>query len=78
MKNAFLTDKDVMTLLRISARTLRYIMRHGPCAKCALDLRKIGPIRVGSGRLSCQRRWSVGKFAELTGISREDIWATLA
>lgn len=78
MKQCFLVDKDVLTLLRISRRTLQDVMRHGPSSDCATDLRLVKPIRVGNGKHHSQRRWSVGKFAEVTGITREEIWATLS
>lgn len=78
MNNAFLVDKDILTILRISARTLRSVMKDGPNPSCAIDLRKANPIRVGSGKFRCQRRWSVGKFAEVCGLTREEIWAALA
>ena len=46
MKQCFLVDKDVLTLLRISRRTLQDVMRHGPSSDCATDLRLVNPIRV--------------------------------
>lgn len=76
MNNAFLTDKEVQTILRISAKTLAAVMKNGPCGRCRVDLRKVAPIRIGGGR--SQRRWSVGKLAEVTGITREEIWDALA
>ena len=77
MRPAFLTDKDITTLLRISNKTLYFVLHHGPNAKCAVDLRLAQPITVGTGRKRGQRRWSVGKVAELIGISRADIWEAL-
>ena len=76
MKSAFLTDKEVQTILRISGKTLAAVMRNGPSRGCHVDLRKVKPIRIGGER--SQRRWSVGRFAEVTGITREEIWATLS
>lgn len=78
MTVAFLTDKDVLNILRISRRTLQDVMRGGPNSACSIDLRECKPIRVGTGRHHSQRRWSVGVFARVTGITREDIWAALS
>ena len=78
MNHAYLTDKDVMAILRISSKTLRAILRDGPNVACTVDLRKAGAIRVGQGKIHGQRRWPVGKFASLVGITREEIWAALA
>lgn len=78
MNNAFLTDKDVQTILRISGKTLNTLLKNGRTASCSIDLRKAGAIRVGIGRKHGQRRWPISKFAEITGISREDIWALLS
>ena len=77
MKPVFLVDKDVLTILRISRRTLQDVMRHGPTDRCATDLRECKPIRVGLGQYRGQRRWSIGRFAEVTGLTREEIWAAL-
>ena len=78
MTVAFLTDKDVINSLRISRRTLQDVMRHGPNDSCSIDLRECKPIRVGTGRHHSQRRWSVGVFAEVTGITRQAIWDALS
>lgn len=74
---AFLTDKDLANVLQISSRTLRNVLRDGPNAQCVVDLRKAGPIYVGTGRKYATRRWSVGRVAEITGMTREDIWIAL-
>ena len=77
MKSAFMTDKDVMSVLMISRKTLAAIMR-GERSSCGLDLRKIEPIIVTAGRKRGQRRWSLSKFSQVTGISREEIWDAIS
>lgn len=78
MKRPYLTDKDVMSVLMISRKTLAAIMKSGPNRQCNLDLRSVKPIIFGAGRKRGQRRWSVGKFASVTGLTREEIWEAIS
>lgn len=75
--SAFLTDKDVMAVLRISRKTLSSAMKHGKKV-CGVNLRDAQPIIVGAGKKCGQRRWSISKFAAATGLTKDEILAAIA
>lgn len=78
MPHAVLTDKEVCALLRISAKTLRAVLKSGPTAGCSIDLRKCAPVRIGGGQTHGQRRWRISLLCEVTGITRDEIASVLA
>lgn len=60
----FMTDADMARLLRVSASTVRRLVRDGPDACGRFDLRLCEPIVIGG-----MRRWPKSKVYAALGIS---------
>lgn len=78
MRNStLLTDKDVMTVLMISRKTLTAMLNGRRKLRHGIDLRKAEPIIISAGSKRGQRRWPATKLASVTGLSLNDIWTAL-
>ena len=72
MKRQYLTDKEVMSVLMISRKTLASAIRGGK-GVCGINLKAAEPIIVSAGKKRGERRWPVSKFSAVTGLSRKEI-----
>lgn len=76
MNVGFLVDKEVETVLRITRKTLIENLANGPKTADEIDLRKAAPFRIGRGEKR-QRRWPLARFAEVVGMTEENILGVL-